>query len=124
MSQIIKTFLSLFFLLFFVVTGVGCISAGADIEHAKAFKTDVVADLENSNYNADVMNACIQSASNNGYELNIVAYDKSGSTRTYQTGQLASDTQNIYAACVTLKYKYHIGLLNIHSDKEVRGMAR
>ncbi len=124
MSQIIKVWMSLFLILVFIVTGIGCISASTDIEHARSFKADVVANLENSNYNADVINSCISTASDCGYALTIVAYGKDGGVKTYRDGSPAGSTKGVYAASVTLKYKYKIGFLNINTEKSVRGMAR
>ena len=124
MSQVIKVWMSLFLILVFIVTGIGCISAGIEVEHARSFKTDVVANLENSNYNADVINSCISTASDNDYVLTIVAYGKDGSVKTYRNGTPAESTKGVYAASVTLKYRYKIGFLNINTEKSVRGMAR
>lgn len=124
MSQIIKVWMSLFLILVFVVTGIGCISAGMEIEHARSFKSDVVANLENSNYNASVINSCINTAADQGYMLTIVAYGRDGNVKTYHDGNLAVNTSGVYAAGVTLKYQYKIGFLKINTEKTVRGMAR
>ena len=63
-----------------------------------------------SNFNTGVMEACIEQAEEEGYQVKIepVIYDKDA---------------NIQLASVTLNYEYAIPVLNLFSKHEIRGMA-
>ena len=62
MSQVIKSFTGVFFLLLVVLLGTGILSAQMDASNAISYKADLVAELENSNYSAQVINGCIAQA--------------------------------------------------------------
>ena len=62
MSQVIKSFMGVFFLLSMLLLGIGILSAQTEVADALDYKADIIAELENSNYNAKVMEACIRQA--------------------------------------------------------------
>ena len=59
MEQVIKTYLGIFLMMLLSTVGIGIVAAEAQICQARNFKSDVVVELENSNYNREVINACI-----------------------------------------------------------------
>lgn len=124
MAQIVKVWLGIFLTFLFVAAVTGCISAGMDINRAKDYKADVITNLENSNYNADVINACIATAIEHDYELEIVTYDRNGNINTYAAGAPAGKTDEVYTANVIMKYKYSIDFMNVNSEKTLRGIAK
>ena len=78
---------------------------------AKEYKADVIAEIENSNFNPNVITSCISQANANGYTLSVqnVQYDE----------------DNFYTCAeVVLGYKYTMPLFNISADKTTRGIAR
>lgn len=123
MSQIIKSFMGLFFVLIILFLGVGIISAQMDVSHALDYKSDLVAQLENSNYSPQVINGCIEQALQNGYGISIKTFTEGGSVKTY-TSPSASDTRDVVMAEVVLTYPYQIHFLNTVTEHQVRGYAR
>ena len=91
MKQIIGTFGILFILLANIFVCTGLIGASGQVAAAKEYKAQVVAELENSNFNPAVIEACKRKAAEDGYELKIseCVYDA---------------WQNMRAAQVSLKY--------------------
>jgi len=111
MDQILKAFtgLVLLFVNFFL-----CISVVIACEKrvdADEFKSFVVSELENSNFNDNVISACKNQAQENGYELVIdkAVYDQEN---------------DMILANVKLNYTYVIPLLGLNETKMVQGVAR
>ena len=77
----------------------------------KEYKSQVVAELENSNFNPGVIDACKKKAAEDGYELEIsdCVYDA---------------WQNMRAAQVALKYHYRIPVLGIYEENITYAIAR
>lgn len=111
MGTIIKAFSGILVMLlgfFIYLSAIITVSFRID---ADEFKSDVIAEIEDSNFNAAVINNCKQQASDNGYTLNVtnVTYD---------------EDSNIQLAEVILKYNLDVPFFGISSTKEVRGIAR
>ncbi len=123
MSQVLKAFMGMFFLLALLLLGVGILSAQTDVSDALDYKADIIAELENSNYNAEVLNACIRQANENGYSLEITTYAQENRVVSY-TAPNAVDTTEVVMAEVKLTYPYRIGFLNALTEHQVRGYAR
>ncbi|MBO5372424.1 MAG: hypothetical protein J6A75_06870 [Lachnospiraceae bacterium] len=123
MSQVFKTFMGVFFILILLLTGVGIISAQMDVSAALNYKTDVVTELENSNYNAEVINACITQAKDKGYEIKIRTFVSGGASTVYVSPNV-SDTTDVVMAEVVLTYPYKMFFLETALKREVRGYAR
>lgn len=90
---------------------ISVINASGAVAEAKEFKSDVVAEIENSNFNSNVINSCIVQAQTEGYKLQITncIYDEQNSIKTAE---------------VILTYKYEIPFLGIREERTTRGMAR
>lgn len=123
MSVFQKSFIGIFFILLSVFVSISMISANMDADHAKAFKENVVTQIEDSDFNAQVINACITQAAANGYALSVTVYREDGTKAAY-TGATAADMPDACMAEVILKYKYKIPFLNVETDHEARGFAR
>lgn len=78
---------------------------------AKEFKADVIAEIENSNFNPNVINGCMEQAKEAGYELQIISC-------------LDDENRNIQTAQVILTYSYQMPLFGIFETKTTRGIAR
>ena len=111
MKQIIGAFCTLFVLLLYLFTGAGVLEASGGVAAAKEYKAGVIAQIENSNFNPKVINACIQSAAEAGYELEVTncEYDM---------------YHNIQTAQVALHYQYRLPLFGITQTKTTYGIAR
>lgn len=111
MKNIIAAFGTLMVLMLNLVICIGVSNASVTTAVAKEFKADVVAEIENSNFNPNVINGCISQAQEAGYELEITSC-------TYD------ENNNIQTAEVVLTYSYYIPLFNIQGTKSTRGIAR
>ena len=61
MSQVIKTFLGVFLILFLTVTAAGVLGAFYQMLHAQNLHAKMIDELENSDYAPLVMEACFES---------------------------------------------------------------
>ena len=111
MKHIIGVFGALIVMMLNIFLCISVINVSGAVAEAKEFKADVVNEIENSNFNQNVIDACILQAQSEGYQLQITncTYDK----------------QNVMKmAEVILIYKYEIPFLGIREERTTRGMAR
>lgn len=111
MKQIIGAFGTLFMLAVLIVSFVSVITVTGNVAAAKEYKADVVAQIENSDFNSSVINSCISQAQAEGYGLEI-------------TNCQYDDLHNIQTAEVVLSYRYRLPVFGIEQTKTVRGIAR
>lgn len=111
MKQIIEAFTTLFVLMLAMVSAVCIITVSGNVAAAKEYKADVIAEIEDSNFNPIVINGCISQAQAAGYTLEVrgCSYDAQN---------------NINAAEVVLTYSYRMPVFGIEEIKTVRGIAR
>ena len=111
MKHIIGAFGTLIVICLNIFLGISVINASGVVTEAKEFKADVIAEIENSDFNQNVIDACIIQAENVGYRLQITnsTYDERGAIKTAE---------------VILFYKYEIPFLGIFEERTTRGMAR
>lgn len=81
------------------------------VAEAKEFKADVVAEIENSNFNPYVIEACKKQAETSGYGMQV-------------TDCVYDESRNIQAAEVIITYSYELPLFQIKETKTTRGIAR
>ena len=111
MKHIIGGFGTLFVLVLNIFICIAVSSASGAVAEAKEYKADVIAEIENSNFNPNVISECVNQAQAAGYELQVTAC-------TYD------ENSNIQTAEVVLTYSYKISLLGISDTKTTRGIAR
>lgn len=110
MKHIISAFGTLMVLVINTVICVGILTVSSDVAAAKEYKADVIAEIENSNFNPNVINTCISQASTAGYTLQVAT---------------SKDINNeIQSAEVVLSYSYEIPVFGISHTKTTRGIAR
>lgn len=111
MSQVFKTFLSIFIIFSGAFILIGVITADLNVSSARSYHNDVVNEIECSNMSDTVISECISNAENNyGYKL---------------IANKIKNNQDITVAVeVILEYKYSIPFLNISTDHQIRGYAR
>ena len=90
---------------------VAVVTVSADVAAAKEYKADVVAEIENSNFNPNVIAACKEQASVQGYSLEV-------------TTCLYDEELDYRIAEVELTYTYEIPLLGVSQERVTRGIAR
>lgn len=111
MKHIIGAFGTLIVLVMNIFICIAVSNASGKVAEAKEFKADVVAEIENSNFNTYVINGCIEQARAAGYELQV-------------TNCVYDENRNIQAAEVILTYSYRLPLFGIEETKTTRGIAR
>ena len=110
MKHVIETFCTLFLLMLNLFLCAGAMTVGSQVAVAKEYKADMIAEIENSNFNEKVMEACVREADRKGYVLHInKAVDLEG---------------RVHAAEVWLDYTYQFPLLGISETKTTYGIAR
>lgn len=111
MKHIIRLFSTLVILIISIFAYAGMIKVSDDAAAAKEYKADVVAEIENSNFNPHVISGCIEQAAAVGYDLQVISC-------TYD------ERNNIQTAEIILSYSYEIPLFGIRDTKMTRGIAR
>lgn len=86
-------------------------NATAAMAEAKEYKAQVIAEIENSNFNPNVIAACVTQAQTAGYTLSVTSC-------TYD------ENYDIKTAEVILSYDYNLPLFGISETKTTRGIAR
>ncbi|MCI8483446.1 MAG: hypothetical protein HFH41_03790 [Lachnospiraceae bacterium] len=111
MGQVFKTYLGILFLLLTGLVGIGVVTAGVEVTAARNYHADVISEIECSNFNNGVIEACKHQAQEKGYQLKIadMVYDAE------KREQMAE---------VILSFDYAIPVLNLVSNREIRGFAR
>ena len=111
MKHIVGAFSMLIVLMLNLLLCASVLTVSAESAAAKEFKAAVVAEIENSNFNPNVIEACKRQAASCGYDLEVTAvvYD---------------EQQDICTAEVMLSYRYEIPLLGIAGERVTGGVAR
>ena len=81
MKNIISAFTTLFFYLLCVFGAAALLTASAQTAAAKEYKADVIAEIENSDFNRDVISSCISQAQSAGYTLTVTPSANGGRER-------------------------------------------
>ncbi len=111
MKHIIGAFCTLLVLMLNLLLSAAVLTVSADVAAAKEYKAAVVAEIENSNFNPNVIAGCREEAALRGYSLEVtdIVYD---------------ELHDIHTAEILLQYTYEIPLLGISQVKTTRGIAR
>ena len=111
MKYVIEAFSILFALLTGLYGSVSVISVSGQIAAAKEYKADVIAEIENSNFNPSVIAACTSQAEAEGYQLTVsdCTYDALGDLNTAE---------------VILTYEYNLPFFGVSGTRTTRDTAR
>lgn len=110
MKHIVSAFGTLLMLLINIGICIGAVTVGSQVAAAKEYKADVISEIENSNFNPNVIAACIRQATDAGYELEV--------------RNAADVNHEVQTAEVILSYSYKFPVLGISQRKTTRGIAR
>ncbi len=111
MKYVVEAFSILIVLMLNLSVCIAVLSVSADIAAAKEYKADVIAEIENSNFNPRVMDACREGAAERGYSLEV-------------TPCMYDPDYDRCIAEVRLTYDYEIPLLGITGQRVTKGIAR
>lgn len=102
----------------------GVISAEMQSAKAKDYKADVVAQIEASDFDTEVMKELIKSAKDNGYTLYIKDDPNDLSDPDTPSVLVTNASYNKKISYVTLKYSFDIGIFGIHKEHVTQSVAR
>lgn len=111
MKNIISAYAILFVFVCNIIMCIQLVGASGQTAAAKEYKADVVAEIENSNFNPNVIAACISQADAAGYQLQI-------------TNCTYDENLDIQTAEIILEYSYSMPLFGINEKRTTRGIAR
>lgn len=111
MEKVVSSYGTLVMLVFNMFLCIAMNTVSIRTAEAKEYKASVIAEIENSNFNPNVIAACETQAQSAGYELDIIncQYD---------------ENNFISSAEVVLSYSYNIPVFNVTETKSTRGIAR
>ena len=122
MSQIMKTFLGVFLIMFMVVTSSGVLSGFMTVVEAQNLHAQVINELEDSDYDSSVAQTCFENASKAGDTLELKLYLTDNSIKTVtDASQITSD--DIEKARVELKFNYAVAFFGIEQEHVLSGYA-
>lgn len=107
MSQAIKAFLGIFFLMMLMLLGCEITGAQMSSVYARDYKAAVMAEISDSGCNQNVIDSCVAQAREDGYDLDVLVWEQNGHR----------------IAEVTLEYEYRISFLNYTNRYKLRGYA-
>ncbi len=127
MGEIIKGFLGMICIILLLMTGVSVLTTMIEITNAKSYKSNVVAILENSDYDVAAIGECISEASELGYDLTVQCYSQNIFTGERSVGDwdtIGSAGVEIYMADVRLEYEHTMPLFQVRTEHVFQGYAR
>ena len=125
MSQIVKAFLGVFLTLFMAVVALGVLTAYMEVMNAQDMQARIVDELENSDFNASVMNACFEQCAKAGYELAVTLYGGDGSVASiHKKEEVLAPAADVTMAKVELRFTMKSGFLGIDQSRTLVGYAR
>lgn len=125
MSQVMKTFTGVFMVLFLVVTSTGVLGAFCQILHAQNTHAVMIDELENSDYTKSVMEACFETAEQEGLHLQLNLYsDTEEIEKCLSKAELPESTEMVSMVEVLLNYSIEIPFLDVNVEQQLFGYAR
>jgi len=114
MNQAIKVFVDLVLILTLIFLGVSITAGMAEVSTAKQTVNNAVVEIENSNFNKDVINSAISeiNAKYNDTDegVTVTVFEDDGSGASSHTGADVTDENidNAVRVKVSLNYRYHV----------------
>lgn len=124
METVQKSFIGMLFLMLMCVALTGILGLQMWIGNAHRCHADAVAQIEDSNFNASVIDACIKEAAQKGYEMYVTLYHSENGTTEAAAEEAAGDTTDVYLAEVELRYPCQFLLIQMDEMQTIRGFAR
>lgn len=125
MSQIMKTFMGIFLLLFLMASSAGMLGAFLQVLNAQDMHAMIVDELENGNYCVPVLKESFEKTQKYGYDLEIILYRENHETYVCtQKEELPQNSKDMEMAKVTLGFAFEIPFFGIVQNYNVSGYAR
>ena len=125
MSQVIKTFMGVFLVLFLVAASTGVLGAFYQIIHAQNTHAHMIDEIENSDYAMGVLENCFLIAEEEDYRLQISLYSDTQNTRVcLNSDSLPTQIDAVNMAEVILFYDVEIPFFDVKIEQQMFGYAR
>lgn len=125
MSQIIKTFLSVFLILFMTAASLGILTTYLQVLGAQDLQAQMVDEIENSSFAPGVVSRCFSDAETAGCELAVTYYyDGGGTVRCTRAAQTLSDVGSVSMARVELTFPLEFKLFGFKKQHTFTGYAK
>lgn len=124
MSQVMKSFMGIFLIMFLAMVSMGVLSAFMGVIDARDLHAQIIDELENSDYSANVMREQFDIAERAGYQLDITIYR--GEDQVEYTGkdQVADLPSGAELAKVCLTFPFRVGFFGFNDAHTLCGYAR
>lgn len=125
MSQIMKSFLGIFIMLFMALTSIGILSAFLQVMDAQDMHARIINELENSNFSASVIRENFEMAEEAGYQLSVTLYYENEKQTEYPEKEAVQESSSAASmAKVNLEYPFQIAFFEMNSCHVLSGFAR
>ena len=124
MSQIMKTYVGLFFLMFLSFTAVGILGAFLRVMSAQDVHAQIVQELEESDFYPDVAEQCFAEAEQAGGRLSLTFYSGGQSFLCTSATEIPSDLSGVDLARVELDFPFCIALMGVNEEHSFVAYAR
>ncbi len=125
MSQIMKSFLGIFLIMLMTASSAGVLSGFLSVISAQNHHASIIEEIEDSDFNRDVMETCFSMSSDMDEELKLAIYNNDGSV-VYANGiaEVPEDSSKIKMVRVDLAFKFKVGFFDIDESHVLSGYAR
>ena len=113
MSQIMKAFMGVFLTLFMAATAMGILAAYMQVLNAQDMQARFVDEIENSDFNAAVVQQCFTQAEQAGYGLTVTFFGEDATVATAQQASQVPYGLEVAMAKVEMEFPFQVAFLGI-----------
>lgn len=125
MSQVIKTFLGVFLVMFLAITSSGILSAYMVVADAQDLHASMVNEVENSNFYPGVIANCFSQASVANCKLKVILYQNDyKEVVCTKSSEIPNDTSRVTSARLELTFPFQISFFGISQEHTFCAYAR
>lgn len=125
MSQIMKSYLGIFLIVFMVVCSVGILSAFVTVMDAQDLHARIISEIEDSDYSGNVIRENFEKAGEAGYQLSVTLFYENGDKAECHSGEeVPSGGGKVRQARIDLAFPFQVAFFGINHMHSLSGYAR
>lgn len=124
MSQVMKSYMGIFLIMFLAMVSMGVLSAFMTVIDARDTHAKVIDELENSNYCTDVIRELLDEADSKKYQLKITMYQDGGEITITDKAHIPGNTEHVRMAKVALTFPFQVAFFGMRDMHTISGYAR
>ena len=125
MSQIMKSFMGVFIMLFMTISCIGILSGFLSVLAAQDLHAAIISELEDSDFYEEVIKESFDKAKQAGSTLTMTLYYSDNTTKVIGEGDAKNlDNIDVEMAKVNLKFNIKIGIFALNDEHILSGYAR